>query len=241
MRVVIVDDERLARKELSSLLSAYDEIEIIGECSNGIEAISFINEHKPDVVFLDIEMPEKNGFDVINEIDKTPAIIFVTAYNDYALKAFEVSATDYIVKPVDPERLEETIAKLREDNDIAEEEVEELKRTSLNQGDRIFIKDGEKCWFIKIDDIRLFESEGNYVRIYFDKNKPLILKSLNGLEQTLDSKLFFRANRKFIINLNCVTHIENWFNGGLQVTLNDDKKIEISRRQAVKFKAMMSI
>jgi len=239
MRAVIVDDERLARKELRRLLDEHPEIEIIGECSNGIEAIEFINANKPDLVFLDIEMPEINGFEVIEKIDKTPAIVFVTAYNDYALKAFEVNALDYVVKPVDPERLKETMAKLHEENE--EVDTDGLDRGVLRKEDQIFIKDGEKCWFIKLETIKLFESEGNYVRIYFDKFKPLVLKSLNSLENKLDPKLFFRANRKFIINLQQVKHIENWFNGGLQVTLEDDRKIEISRRQAVKFKAMMSL
>ncbi len=239
MKAVIVDDERLARKELRKLLEEYPEIEIIGECSNGMEAITLINDKKPDLVFMDIEMPELNGFQVIEKIDKTPAIVFVTAYNDYALKAFEVNALDYIVKPVDPARLKETIAKLHEENE--EVNIEGFERGILRQGDKVFIKDGEKCWFVNIEEINLFESEGNYVRIYFNKFKPLVLKSLNSLESKLDAKLFFRANRKYIINLNHITHIENWFNGGLQVTLKDEKKIEISRRQAVKFKAMMGL
>lgn len=239
MRAIIVDDERLARKELRSLLEAHPEINIIAECSNGMEAIESINLHKPDLVFMDIEMPELNGFQVLEKIDKTPAIVFVTAYNDYALKAFEVNALDYVLKPVDPERLKETIAKLNEENE--EIDTAGFDRGMLKKDDHIFIKDGEKCWFIKLDQIKLFESEGNYVRIYFDKHKPLVLKSLNSLENKLDPKLFFRANRKFIINLHHITHIENWFNGGLQVTLENERKVEISRRQAVKFKAMMSL
>jgi two-component system LytT family response regulator len=239
MKAVIVDDERLARKELRRLLDEHPEVEIIGECSNGMEAIDFINANKPDLVFMDIEMPELNGFEVVEKIDKTPAIVFVTAYNDYALKAFEVNALDYVVKPVDPDRLKETIAKFHEENE--EVDTDGLDRTTLRKEDQIFIKDGEKCWFIKIENIKLFESEGNYVRIYFDNFKPLVLKSLNSLENKLDARLFFRANRKYIINLQQIKHIENWFNGGLQVTLEDDRKIEISRRQAVKFKAMMSL
>jgi two-component system LytT family response regulator len=239
MKAVIVDDERLARKELTKLLEAFPEIEIIGECTNGKEAITFINQNKPDLVFMDIEMPELNGFDVIEHIDKTPAVVFVTAYNDYAIKAFEVKASDYLVKPVDPNRLKETIEKIKIDNEDVD--TASLERKLLSSGDQVFIKDGEKCWFIKLDEIKLFESEGNYVRIYFRNFKPLVLKSLNNLEAKLDARLFFRANRKYIINLNTIKHVENWFNGGLQVTLDDDKKIEISRRQAVKFKAMMSL
>ncbi len=239
MKAVIVDDERLARKELTKLLEDFPEIEIVGECTNGKEAIDFINQNKPDLVFMDIEMPELNGFDVIEQIDRTPAIVFVTAYNDYAIKAFEVNASDYLVKPVDPKRLKETIEKIKSENE--EIDTSSLERETLTSGDQIFIKDGEKCWLLKLEEIKLFESEGNYVRIYFRNFKPLILKSLNNLESKLDPRLFFRANRKYIINLDTITHVENWFNGGLQVTLEDDKRIEISRRQAVKFKAMMSL
>lgn len=239
MKAVIVDDERLARKELSKLLENFPDVEIIGECTNGKEAVEFINQHKPELVFMDIEMPEMNGFDVLDQIDKSPAVVFVTAYNDYAIKAFEVNATDYLVKPVDPERLKETIEKIKSDNQ--EIDTASLERQSLTSGDQIFIKDGEKCWFIRLEEIKLFESEGNYVRIYFRNFKPLVLKSLNNLETKLDAQVFFRANRKYIINLQNIVHIENWFNGGLQITMDDDRKVEISRRQAVKFKAMMSL
>jgi two-component system, LytTR family, response regulator len=241
MRTVIIDDERLARKELASMLKGYEEIEIIGECSNADEAIEFINMHKPELIFLDIEMPEKNGFEVIKQIDKNTNVVFVTAYNDYALKAFEVNATDYLLKPVDPERLKESMSKLLQEETVVDETFKE--RTILRSEDRVFIKDGEKCWFIKVDDIRMFESEGNYIKVYFDKFRPLILKSLNSLEEKLDPATFFRANRKYIVNLRYIKHIESWFNGGLQVTLDDanETRIEISRRQAVKFKALMSL
>lgn len=243
MRTVIVDDERLARKELISMLKTYDEIEIIGECSNADEAIFFINQNKPDLIFLDIEMPEKNGFEVIKNIDRNANVIFVTAYNDYAIKAFEVNATDYLLKPVDPERLKESMQKILLEDAAEDETFVSQDRGLLGVDDRVFIKDGEKCWFIKVDEIRMFESEGNYIKVYFDKFRPLILKSLNSLEEKLDPKMFFRANRKYIVNLRNIKHIENWFNGGLQITLDDANatKIEISRRQAVKFKALMSL
>jgi two-component system LytT family response regulator len=243
MRTVIVDDERLARKELISMLKVYDEIEIIGECSNADEAIFFINQNKPDLIFLDIEMPEKNGFEVIKNIDKNANVIFVTAYNDYAIKAFEVNATDYLLKPVDPDRLKESMQKILLEEVVEDDTFVTQERGLLGTDDRVFIKDGEKCWFIKVDEIRMFESEGNYIKVYFDKFRPLILKSLNSLEEKLEPKMFFRANRKYIVNLRNIKHIENWFNGGLQITLDDANatKIEISRRQAVKFKALMSL
>ena len=239
MKAILVDDERLARKELRSLLSAYKEIEILDECTNVDEAIKSIETNNPDLVFLDINMPEKNGFELISSLDKMPKVIFVTAYDEYAIRAFEVNALDYLLKPVHPERLDEAIKKLEENKEVAEEELD--LNTPLTEVDQIFLKDGEKCWFVTLKDIRLFESEGNYVRVYFNNNKPLILKSLNNLDQRLDSKSFFRANRKYIINLKWVDKIENWFNGGLQVELKDGTKIEISRRQAAKFKDLMSL
>jgi two-component system LytT family response regulator len=241
MRAIIIDDERLARKELKSLLKDYHEIEIVDECASPEEAIKSIEKHNPDLLFLDIQMPEKTGFDLLQELDKSPKVVFVTAFDEYAVKAFEVNALDYLMKPVDPERLKETMVKVLYE-DIEDEELYDVPdRGILSSNDQIFIKDGEKCWFIHLKEVRMFESEGNYVRIYFETFKPLVLKSLNGLEERLDQKLFFRANRKYIINLKWVSHIENWFNGGLQVVLKDGEKVEISRRQAVKFKALMSL
>ncbi len=241
MRAIIIDDERLARKELKSLLKDYHEIEIVDECASPEEALKSIEKHNPDLLFLDIQMPEKTGFDLLQELDKSPKVVFVTAFDEYAVKAFEVNALDYLMKPVDPERLKETMAKVLSEDIEDEESYDVPDRGILSSNDQIFIKDGEKCWFIHLKDVRMFESEGNYVRIYFETFKPLVLKSLNGLEERLDQKLFFRANRKYIINLKWVSHIENWFNGGLQVVLKDGEKVEISRRQAVKFKALMSL
>lgn len=243
MRALIIDDERLARAELTNLLQKFEEIEIVGEAKNGTEAIQLIAELEPDVIFLDINMPGMTGFELIKKLETIPKVIFVTAYDEYAIQAFEVNALDYVLKPVDPERLEEAVNKLN----IEEEEYESglsiatRKERKLTAEDRVFIKDGEKCFFIELSKIRMFESKGNYVKVYFDDNKPMILRSLNGLEDRLDSESFFRANRKFIINLNWITHIENWFNGGLQVTLQENEKIEISRRQAIKFKDYLSI
>lgn len=241
-KVVIIDDERLARKELTSLLAAHKNIEVVAEAANADEGIKQIDKHNPDLVFLDIQMPEKSGFDMLEEMDEVPNVVFVTAYDEYAIKAFEVNALDYLLKPVEPERLADTLAKIGVG--------EELKNTmqQINSGkevlgseSQIFLKDGEKCWFVTLKDISLFESEGNYVRVYFDNHKPLILKSLNNLEERLDKKTFFRANRKYIINLRWVEHIENWFNGGLQVELKNGQKIEVSRRQASRFKDLMSL
>lgn len=241
---ILIDDERLAREELKSLLKDYLEIEIIGEAKNGEEGLQMVNEQQPDLIFLDINMPGMDGFEMIKQLDEIPRVIFVTAYDEYALKAFEVNALDYILKPVDPERLKEAIQKIvnNEDDFVStKQEVISRKDRILSINDHVFIKDGEKCWFIELNKIRMLESDGNYVKVFFDNYRPLILRSLNSFEDRLDPEYFFRANRKYIINLKWVSSIENWFNGGLQVELREGEKVEISRRQAIRFKEMMSL
>jgi two-component system LytT family response regulator len=242
MKTIIVDDERLARRELASQLKAFTEVEIAGEASNGEEAIELIDKLKPDLVFLDIQMPDMTGFEVLERLNDVPQVIFVTAFDEYALKAFEVNALDYVLKPVEEERLEESLEKVKSRRASAEAPTEASTSSEvLNLENQIFLKDGEKCWFVTLKDIRKFESEGNYVRVFFGDNKPLVLKSLNALEERLDPKVFFRANRKFIINLRWVEDIENWFNGGLRVQLRDGSHVEVSRRQSSKFKDLLSL
>jgi two-component system, LytTR family, response regulator len=240
MRALIIDDERLARQELRALLGKYPEIEIVAECANAPAALHEIENHQPDVLFLDIQMPEMNGFELLAKLSFVPAVVFITAFDDFAIKAFEVNAFDYLLKPVLPKRLDETIIQL-----IAVEKGKEkdpaVKGGVLSLDDKVFVKDGERCWFVKLSEIRLFESEGNYVRVYFEKNKPLILKSLNSLEERLDPKMFFRASRKHILNLSWVEGMETWFNGGLMAALIGGEKVEISRRQASRFKDLMSL
>jgi two-component system LytT family response regulator len=245
MKALIIDDERLARNELRRLLEAHPSIEIIGEAVNGEDALVKIADLKPDLLFLDIQMPGKNGFEVLSELESNmPDVIFTTAYDEYALKAFEFHAADYILKPIEPARLAEAIKRLEIENQPESED--DVNTTNLGKGilteeDQIFVKDGDRCWFVKLGTVRLFESLGNYVRIYFENNKPLILRSLNSLEERLDPKAFFRANRKHIINLKMIESIEPYFSGGLLLKLKTGEKIEISRRQAIKFKDMLSL
>lgn len=239
MKALIVDDERLARVELKRLLSPYKEITIAGEAVNAEDALNKIREINPELIFLDIQMPGKNGFQMLEELDSVPTVVFTTAYDEYALKAFEYNAMDYLLKPIEPKRLEDTIKKV-----IEKEKKTFAAKTNnavLKEDDQVFVKDGEKCWFVKLINVRLLESEGNYVRLYFDDNKPLILRTLNYLDERLDSKTFFRANRKHIINLKWIETIEPWLNGGLLVKLKGGNKIEVSRRQAIKFKDMLSL
>jgi two-component system LytT family response regulator len=239
MKALIVDDERLARAELRRLLNPYKDINIVGEAVNAEDALAKITTLNPDLIFLDIQMPGKNGFELLEELDSVPTVIFTTAYDEYALKAFEYNAMDYLLKPIEPKRLEDTIKRLIEKN--KKEQIEADQTPVLTENDQVFVKDGDRCWFVKLSTVRLFESEGNYVRLYFEENKPLILRTLNYLDERLDSKAFFRANRKHIVNLKWIESIEPWLNGGLLVKLKGGNKIEVSRRQAIKFKDMLSL
>ncbi|ERM83432.1 transcriptional regulator [Rhodonellum psychrophilum GCM71 = DSM 17998] len=245
MRALVIDDERLARKELITLLSQFDQVEVIGEANNVDDAKEKIDSLLPDVVFLDIQMPEKTGFDLLEELDNVPHVIFTTAYDEYALKAFQVNALDYLLKPIEPKRLGEAIERLQKKltESTAKTEGAEFPSNSkkLTLEDQVFVKDGDRCWFVKLVNIRLFESDGNYIKVYFENFKPMIHKSLNALDERLDEKSFFRASRKHIINLSWVEGIEPWFNGGLVVTLKGGDRIEVSRRQAARFKDMMSL
>ncbi len=238
-KVILIDDERLARSELKRLLQEFPDVEVIGEAANANEGIEKIETLNPDLIFLDIQMPGKTGFDMLTQLEKAPHVIFVTAYDEYALKAFEVNALDYLMKPVEPKRLADALLKVRQKDE--EELLSYNNRGLLGEHDQVFVKDGERCWFVKLSDVRLFESVGNYAKVFFGTNKPLILKSLNALEERLDEKVFFRANRKHIINLRMIEKIEPYFNGGLLLDLVGGEKIEVSRRQAVKFKEMMSL
>ncbi|MHA8093003.1 LytR/AlgR family response regulator transcription factor [Aquirufa regiilacus] len=242
MKAIIVDDERLARNELKRLLENFPHIEVIAEASNTDEASAILETLQPDVLFLDIQMPGKTGFEWLESWDGfLPEVIFTTAFDEYALKAFEVNALDYVLKPIELARLSESIQKL-EKRQIQQVRTSATPNHVLGAQDQIFVKDGERCWFVRLDRVRLCESMGNYVRLFFDDQKPLVLKSLNALEERLDPKVFFRANRKHIINLNYIDKIEPWFSGGLQVTLSGKgEKIEISRRQSIRFKELLSL
>jgi two-component system, LytTR family, response regulator len=240
-KAIIIDDERLARNELKKLLHDFPEVEVIDEAANAAEGIEKIENQNPDLIFLDIQMPGKTGFDMLAELDRAPHVIFTTAYDEYALKAFEVNALDYLMKPVEPKRLADALQKLQQAEEKELSISGSSNRGTLSENDQVFVKDGERCWFVKLAEVRLFESVGNYAKVFFAGNKPLILKSLNALEERLDDKIFFRANRKHIVNLRMIEKIEPYFNGGLLLDLQGGEKVEVSRRQAVKFKEMMSL
>ncbi len=233
MRALIVDDERLARTELRRLLAAHPEIEIAGEARDVEDALDAVAEHKPELLFLDIKMPGGSGFDLLEQLDAVPHVIFTTAFDAFALKAFEVNALDYLLKPIVPERLAGAVQKA-------------LASTQKPAGpiaadQKIFLKDGERCWFVALREIVLLESEGNYTRVFFGQNRPLILRSLNSLEERLDPAMFYRASRKHILNLQAITGMESTVSGGLNVSLTGGLQAEMSRRRALEFRQTMSL
>lgn len=239
MKALIVDDERLARNELRRMLRNFPEIEIAGEARNSDEAHEHILRLHPDLIFLDIQMPGGDGFQLLERLENVPLVIFTTAFDKYALKAFEISALDYLQKPIAPERLTAAIAKVS-----ARRAAPATAPAATNAADadrQIFVRDGDRCWFVTIKNIALMESEGNYTRLHFDGNRPLLLRSLTDLQARLDPTIFFRANRKQIINLKFVESIAPWPNEGYLVKLKGGFQIEMSRRQAQKFQAVASL
>ncbi|WP_459209757.1 LytR/AlgR family response regulator transcription factor [Aquimarina rhabdastrellae] len=233
---VIVEDSRLARNELKELIKNHNEIEIIGEAENVDEGYDLIITTRPEILFLDINMPGKNGFELLEMLDEVPLVIFTTAYDEYAIKSFEYNAFDYLMKPISAKRFGATIQKVLE----KEQEQIVLESDKKNLNSQIFIKEGEHCWLVKIGEISLFEVDGNYTRIYFRDQKPLIYKSLNQIEEKLPEKYFFRINRQQLININEVIEVIPWFNGKLKIKLKNGKEVEVSRRQSSTFKDWLS-
>ncbi len=228
MKALIIDDERLARLELRRLLAAHPEVEIAGEARSGEEALQLIAELDPDLLFLDIQMPGMTGFELLERLEDLPAVIFTTAYDEYAIKAFEVNAMDYLLKPIVPARLAAALARMR-------------PRAGRSRLEQVFVRDGERCWIVRLNEIYLLESEGNYTRLYFGTEKPLIRRSLNSLEEQLDPAIFFRAGRKEILNLKWIERVDIAVSGGLLVRLRGGRSVEMSRRQSARLKEVLSL
>ena len=238
MKALIVDDSKLARQELKHLLKSINDIEIIGEAENAEIALNKIEGLNPDLLFLDIQMPDKDGFELLAELEDVPEVIFTTAFNEYAMQAFDHNALDYLQKPIKEERLILAIEKASTKIRLREQESREKNTLSIDK--QVFVKDGEQCWFVNLSDVRLLEIMGSYTRIFFKDQKPMIPRSLNYMETRLDPEVFFRANRQHIVNLKFIERIEPWFSGTLKIYLTDGHEIEVSRRQSIKFREIMS-
>jgi two-component system LytT family response regulator len=236
MKALIIDDERLARAEVRRLLDDFDWVKVVGEAENAEQALALIQAQQPDLLFLDIQMPDKTGFELIEEIrGEMPRIIFTTAYDEFALRAFEVNALDYLMKPITPDRFAAALSRVRE------EPVAPEDQSPLRSSDQVFVRDGERCWFIPVSKIRLLESEGNYTRVRFENQSPLIYRSLSTLEQRLPADDFFRINRQQVVNLHFIERIETWFSHGLKVWLKGGEECEVSRRAARAFRQKLSL
>jgi two-component system LytT family response regulator len=222
IQVMIIDDERTARNEIKRLLDDYPDFEVIAEAANTDEAKLLIEAKLPDLLFLDIQMPEKSGFELLELLDKVPQVIFVTAFDQYAVKAFEVSAIDYLMKPVREERFAKAIDQVRAKITVPKE--------------RIFVKDGNQYHFISWSNVYLIESMDNYARLYFDGKKVFIKSSLNQLEKKLNPAIFFRINRSQLINIQFIDKINTSNNGKIKLSMNTGDVLEVSERQSVKFK-----
>ena len=233
IKTIIIDDERLARKELKTLVAKWDEIEIIGEAENAFEAKEMINLNQPDLIFLDIQMPQKNGFELLEELDNAPVVIFVTAYDEYAIQAFDVSALDYIVKPIRTERFDKCIQKAISQIQNHQKEKKETKH-------QIFIKDANKCYFIKLNEISYIKSIGNYAQLHFNGKSAMVKRSLNYLEKILPD-YFFRCNRSEIINHHFIDQINPLPKGALQIQLTTHHVIDLSDRKSVVFKERLKL
>jgi two-component system LytT family response regulator len=234
MRAVLVDDEAPARRELRSLLAEFAWIDIVGEAANVAQALSTIEATHPELLFLDIQMPGGTGFDLLTRLEHLPKVIFTTAHDEHAVRAFEINALDYLLKPIHPARLASALARIGHEPTTGPHQA----GPALEQ---LFVRDGPRCWFVPLREVRLLSSDGDYVRLFWNKLQPLIARSLSAIEERLDSKKFFRANRRQIINLDYIESVELGLNGRLHVQLREGPEVEISRRQAALFRQQTSI
>jgi two-component system LytT family response regulator len=234
MKAMIIDDEPPARRELRRLVNEFAWVEVVGEAGNVDQAAKLVESLTPELLFLDIQMPGGSGFDLLTKLEHVPAVIFTTAYDEHAVRAFEVDALDYLLKPIDPKRLAEALGRVKSAH---------AARTSRPDDalEQIFVRDGARCWFVPLREVRLLTSEGNYIRLSWGKEKPLLGRALAALEQRLDPNRFFRANRQQIVNLDFIENVELGVNGRLHAQLREGPEVEISRRQARLFKIKMSV
>lgn len=229
MKALIVDDEALARERVRTLLSAEAGVAIVGECSGGREAVESIIEHKPELVFLDVQMPDLDGFQVLEALgeDDLPAIVFVTAYDEYAVRAFDVHAVDYLLKPIEPERFAKTLARVRETlGDKSDGRIEALLDTLPL--DRLVIRTRDKVFFLKPSQVDWVEADGKHVKLHAGRETHVVRQQLKRLEPRLAPHGFVRVHRSAIVNVDRIKELEPWFHGEYVVVLKDGTKLTSS-------------
>jgi two-component system LytT family response regulator len=245
IQALIVDDERLARKRIRSLLKNERDVEVVGECADGAEALAAIRKQSPDLVFLDVQMPEMDGFQVLQEVggDRMPAVVFVTAYDKYALRAFEVHALDYLLKPFDEDRFGEALRRAKEqvlggsNGELHGRLIALIEhlRSGERYVDRLLVKASGRVLFLKTEDIDWIEAAGNYVRLHVGKESHLLRETMNTIETRLDPAHFLRIHRSTIVNLDRIKEMQPWFSGEYVVLLKDGTELRLSRGYRDKF------
>ncbi|CAM4242726.1 LytR/AlgR family response regulator transcription factor [Stenotrophomonas indicatrix] len=239
LRVLIVDDARLARQELRTLLSALPWVQCVGEADDVPAAREAIATLAPDLVLLDVQMPSGTGFDVLDGLERVPSVVFVTAYDTYAVRAFRANALDYLVKPVEAPRLLEALERAR--HHAALDTEPPTVHGTLGAQDQVFVREGERCWFVSIAEIRRLVVDGNYTRLWFRDQNALLARSLSALEARLPSDLFFRANRNTLVNLRRIRAVTPSIGDGYDLALDDGSEVEVSRRQARELRERMAL
>ena len=239
LRVLVVDDARLARQELRTLLSALPWVSCVGEAEDVPAAREAIARLRPDVVLLDVQMHSGSGFDVLDGLETVPAVVFVTAYDAYAVQAFQANALDYLVKPVEAPRLLQALQRALERR--VPDDAAPGERALLEPQDQVFLRDGERCWFVAVAEISRIVVDGNYARLWFRDQNALLTRSLSALEARLPTALFFRANRNTLVNLRMVRAVEPTIADGYELILADGARAEVSRRQARELRERMAL
>lgn len=232
MRAMIVDDERLARAAIRRLLAPHGDVEIVAEAANADQAAAWLRATRLDVMFLDIEMPGRSGLELLADLAITPPVIFTTAYSEYAVQAFELSAVDYLVKPIEAERLAVTLARVRR--------LLAAPGASTGSVRQLFLRAGQRCWVVGLDRIRVLESVRNSTRVFFDGERVLVYRSLAAFEAILDPGMFFRVSRSHLINLRSIASLVVQPHGGWEAVLRSGERIAVSRRRASRLRQLLA-
>jgi two-component system, LytTR family, response regulator len=246
IKTLIIDDEPLARMIVKEYLQKYSEIELLQECNDGFEGVKAIQQHEPDLIFLDIQMPKINGFEMLELIDQPPAVIFTTAFDEYAIKAFESHAVDYLLKPFSQERFDKAIQKMMDQRSVlpatrVSETLLEAAAQTPPQNQRIVVKNGSKIKIIPVEDIFYLEAADDYVKIHTKDGSFLKNKTMNHFEQLLDKNLFVRTHRSTIVNISQITRIDPYEKDGHIAILKNGGRVSVSKTGYVKLKEVLGI
>jgi two-component system LytT family response regulator len=245
MKVIIIDDEPLARSIVKEFLQKHPGLQLVAECGDGFEGVKAIQQHQPDLIFLDIQMPKINGFEMLEMLEHTPAVIFTTAFDEYAIKAFEEHAIDYLLKPFNQERFDKALAKWKEQkpvyNERSTQELLETASQSPAQSQRIVIKDGSKIKIIPVHDVQYLEAADDYVKIHTKDSYFLKNKTMNHFEQVLDGQQFVRSHRSYIVNVQQITRIDPYEKDSHVAILRSGAKVPVSRSGYGKLKEVLGL